>query len=670
MKNKTVALLACMLLLIIAASAAGCSAPDTGAEYVVFYANYNGVTDKNDWFALGKERWEDSSHNRGLYSFDKSAISFYDGKGENKLFSGTLDGEILSVERDGETYFYYSENFSQENIIGINTVYTLAKELGFEGTLQDLIEAFKGDSAYEVAKDNGYTGSETEWLTSLIGAQGEKGETPEIKNGYWYIGGVNTGVNASGIQGEKGDKGDGIISIEKVSSLNGQDTYKITYADNSTFNFTVTNGTDGRAVLKIEKTATAGNIDTYTIWMSDKTFYTYEVTNGKDAEYDLTVSELYDFMISNGYDGSYIDFVKLFAPSAKDVSDVTKGLLSSVSVVAGPSMMASVGSGIIYSIDKDKGDAIILTNYHVIYNDYASDGETEYYNEIKVYLYGSEVSANSQTAALEMGIPAEFIGGSKQYDIAVLKIRESELIKKSIARAAEFADSDYVYVGEDIIAVGNAEAEGISVTEGIVSMPSENIVALAIGSTSTFISRRVIRFDAAVSPGNSGGGLFDSDGKLVGIVCAKRTESKDEGIGYAIPSNVAVTIAGNILSQYAQNPSIKHKLYRPLVGMTVYVYSSEAKIDETTGGAVVIENICIDATTEGSVSDGKFLKGDFIKSIQVGNGKKKDVIHIYTLTDAVMGAGIGDDIVFEIERNGELISVKLHITEKEMAYAD
>ena len=428
-----------MLLLIIAASAAGCSAPDTGAEYVVFYANYNGVTDKNDWFALGKERWEDSSHNRGLYSFDKSAISFYDGKGENKLFSGTLDGEILSVERDGETYFYYSENFSQESIIGINTVYTLAKELGFEGTLQDLIEAFKGDSAYEVAKDNGYTGSETEWLTSLIGAQGEKGETPEIKNGYWYIGGVNTGVNASGIQGE----------------------------------------------------------------------------------------------------------------SAKDVSDVTKGLLSSVSVVAGPSMMASVGSGIIYSIDKDKGDAIILTNYHVIYNDYASDGETEYYNEIKVYLYGSEVSANSQTAAQEMGIPAEFIGGSKQYDIAVLKIRESELIKKSIARAAEFADSDYVYVGEDIIAVGNAEAEGISVTEGIVSMPSENIVALAIGSTSTFISRRVIRFDAAVSPGNSGGGLFDSDGKLVGIVCAKRTESKDEGIGYAIPSNVAVTIAKNILSQYA-----------------------------------------------------------------------------------------------------------------------
>ena len=547
-----------MLLLIIAASAAGCSAPDTGAEYVVFYANYNGVTDKNDWFALGKERWEDSSHNRGLYSFDKSAISFYDGKGENKLFSGTLDGEILSVERDGETYFYYSENFSQENIIGINTVYTLAKELGFEGTLQDLIEAFKGDSAYEVAKDNGYTGSETEWLTSLIGAQGEKGETPEIKNGYWYIGGVNTGVNASGIQGE----------------------------------------------------------------------------------------------------------------SAKDVSDVTKGLLSSVSVVAGPSMMASVGSGVIYSIDKDKGDAIILTNYHVIYNDYASDGETEYYNEIKVYLYGSEVSANSQTAAQEMGIPAEFIGGSKQYDIAVLKIRESELIKKSIARAAEFADSDYVYVGEDIIAVGNAEAEGISVTEGIVSMPSENIVALAIGSTSTFISRRVIRFDAAVSPGNSGGGLFDSDGKLVGIVCAKRTESKDEGIGYAIPSNVAVTIAGNILSQYAQNPSIKHKLYRPLVGMTVYVYSSEAKIDETTGGAVVIENICIDATTEGSVSDGKFLKGDFIKSIRVGNGEKKDVIHIYTLTDAVMGAGIGDDIAFEIERNGELISVTLHITEKEMAYAD
>ena len=63
----------------------------------------------------------------------------------------------------------------------------------------------------------------------------------------------------------------------------------------------------------------------------------------------------------------------------------------------------------------------------------------------------------------------------------------------------------------------------------------------------TEVSFRVMRVDAPVNSGNSGGGLFDGQGKLIGIVNAKIVDEGVENIGYAIPSNVAVSIANNII---------------------------------------------------------------------------------------------------------------------------
>ena len=92
--------------------------------------------------------------------------------------------------------------------INMGTVFTLAKDAGYEGTLDDLIAAFKGNSAYEVAKAEGYTGSEADWLASLIGARGNDGLTPEIgQDGYWYLGETSTGVKAQGPKGDKGETG-------------------------------------------------------------------------------------------------------------------------------------------------------------------------------------------------------------------------------------------------------------------------------------------------------------------------------------------------------------------------------------------------------------------------------------------------------------------------------
>ena len=119
------------------------------------------------------------------------------------------------------------------------------------------------------------------------------------------------------------------------------------------------------------------------------------------------------------------------------------------------------GSGVIYKLDKAKGDAYIITNYHVVYNSKATekDGISD---DISVFLYGSE---NKQNA-----IPATFVGGSAGYDIALLKISGSAALKQSIAAAATFANSDNISVLDTAIAIGNPAGMGISATAGYVRM--------------------------------------------------------------------------------------------------------------------------------------------------------------------------------------------------------
>ena len=143
-------------------------------------------------------------------------------------------------------------------------------------------------------------------------------------------------------------------------------------------------------------------------------------------------------------------------------------MLSSVSITASGlgGLEGGAGSGIIYKLDKNVGTAFIITNYHVVYGENANN-EFKVCDDIKVYLCGSEINNGIDN---DMGINAEFIGGSMYYDIAILKVTNSELLKNSIARQAKIIDSDSVYAGQSVYAVGNAEGYGISVTSGIVKI--------------------------------------------------------------------------------------------------------------------------------------------------------------------------------------------------------
>lgn len=184
----------------------------------------------------------------------------------------------------------------------------------------------------------------------------------------------------------------------------------------------------------------------------------------------------------------------------------------------GQSVSQGAGSGVIVT-----SDGFIVTNNHVI------DG------------------AEKVTVRLRNGEEYEAViwGVNTKNDLAVIKIEAQGL------SAATFGNSDNLNVGQTVIAIGNPLGElGGSVTTGIVSALAREIKV--DNKTMT-----LIQTDAPVNPGNSGGGLFNLAGELIGIVNAKSSGDDVEGIGFAIPSTTAYDIVQNIIA----NKSSTDKAY-------------------------------------------------------------------------------------------------------------
>ena len=310
----------------------------------------------------------------------------------------------------------------------------------------------------------------------------------------------------------------------------------------------------------------------------------------------------------------------------------------------------TAGSGVIFKLDKQKGDAYIITNFHVVY-DSQSTAEDGISQKITVNLFGSEAD--------DMSIPAEFIGGSLYYDIAVLKVSGSTLLQHSAAEAVTFGNSDAVTAGQVAMAVGNPEAGGISVTSGIVSVPSEYI-NMTGADNRTAVSFRVIRVDTAVNSGNSGGGLFNAAGDLIGIVNAKVSDSSVENIGYAIPTSVVRAIAENIL-YYCDGKDCK-RVQRGMLGISVQRSGSHAVVDPETGLVSIEEMISVAEVTEGGLADGVLMVGDVICAVTIGE-KTVQVTRQYHVIDTMLDARVGSTVVFSILRGGESMDVSFTLDE-------
>lgn len=405
----------------------------------------------------------------------------------------------------------------------------------------------------------------------------------------------------------------------------------------------------------------------------------------------------YEIAVQNGFEGSEAEWLaSLKGEDGKDgengedgkdgkdgngsgsssdtVRDINEALLASVSIYcrfdqkssspilgsASSGTSYSAGSGVIYKLDREAGDAYIITNYHVVYGSKNSlNGPIS--DDIRVYLYGMFFDGTSNME--NTGIAAEYIGGSMTYDIAVLKITDSDVLRNSDAKQVKPADSNAVTAGMAALAIGNPEGSGTSITSGIVSVESEYISMLAVDDV-TPITLRVIRIDTAVNSGNSGGGLFNADGELIGIVNAKTKKEGVENIGYAIPSNVAVYVADNLID-YCDGKE-NTQMQKCLVGITVTTTGSRAVYDEESGSITLYDTVTIMEVTETSIAQGVLKAGDILTKLTL-DGKEYEIRRQHELTDAVLNARVGSTISLTVLRDGEEVTFTGSFSEADLS---
>ena len=171
------------------------------------------------------------------------------------------------------------------------------------------------------------------------------------------------------------------------------------------------------------------------------------------------------------------------------------------------------GSGVIVGMTDDQ--VIILTNNHVVQQ---SSSLSVTFNESKTY-----------DAAIK--------GTDSSKDLAIISVSKKDIDQEILhnIKVSNIGNSDNIQVGEHVLAIGNALGIGQSVTYGIISAKDREIDE--IGNSS-----KLIQTDAAINPSSSGGALLNMRGELIGINVAKSSGNAIEGMGYAIPINVAADV--------------------------------------------------------------------------------------------------------------------------------
>jgi len=246
----------------------------------------------------------------------------------------------------------------------------------------------------------------------------------------------------------------------------------------------------------------------------------------------------------------------------------------------------------------------ILTNNHVV------GGATE----IKVLL------SNEQEYA------AKVVGTDPKTDLAVIQIEAKEKLPY-----VTFGDSDKVEVGQWVVAIGHPRGLDQTVTQGIISAKHRK------GITDPSSYQDFLQTDAAINPGNSGGPLLNLEGEVIGVNAAIVSESGGfEGIGFAIPSNMALHIAHALMEH--------GKVERGWLGVSVQEVTPELAqsfgLDRPKGALIA------DVVKEGPAEKAGIKRGDVVLSY---NGK--DVADASTLRNKVANTAIGTTVEMTVWRD-------------------
>ena len=379
------------------------------------------------------------------------------------------------------------------------------------------------------------------------------------------------------------------------------------------------------------------------------------------SQYDAGTREhrLYEEAKQEGYTGSYLEFLKELGTGVTDDSaGINRALTSVVAIENVYRQETAYGSGVIISLDKTSGDAFIVTNYHVVYCVSSRYGTLGIGKDLRVGLYGGTGRTLS----------ASFYGGAMEYDIAVLKVTGSEYLRETAeepvyATAAQVADSDSLTVGQRVYALGNPDGEGFSATGGIVSVEAEQI-EITRADNNGKINLLEIRTDAAVNHGNSGGGLFDASGRLVGIVNARSESTGVVAFGYAIPANLAIPLARNIIDN---DSSAGGNALVARLGVTMKVQEGKGVYDESSGKYFIEEKVVIDTVEMRSAANAAGLKrGDTLISAtlnRAGNFQTVQLTRLHKLSNLLMQARFGDTLTLKVSREGKLTETTVNFND-------
>ena len=308
--------------------------------------------------------------------------------------------------------------------------------------------------------------------------------------------------------------------------------------------------------------------------------------------------------------------------SAAQLSTTTNFSVAQVAAKSGPSVVEikteqvqagngwlsnyvldGAGSGVIVS-----EDGYILTNAHVV------EGATTI-----------QVTTSDGT-----DYQAKLVGSDTQSDVAVIKIEAQGLA------AATIGTSENLVVGEPVVAIGNPLGElGGSVTDGIISAVTRSVT---IDSN----TMNVIQTNAAISPGNSGGGLFNANGELIGIVNAKSASENAEGIGFALPIDEVMEVATDLMN-------VGYVTNRPALGVTLQTISY---IDGSS-------SLVVSGFADNSQAQSAGLKvGDVI----IG-ADGTSISAFADLRSIINSKSIGDSITLTVIRENNLVEVSVPLVE-------
>ena len=254
------------------------------------------------------------------------------------------------------------------------------------------------------------------------------------------------------------------------------------------------------------------------------------------------------------------------------------------------------GSGVIYTTD-----GYIITNYHVV----GKDTKT-----ITVILYdGSQYEG-------------AYVCGDKSADVSVIKINKDD------CQPAKIGDSSSLKLGEQVLAIGNPLGRGITLSDGIISALSRTVTV----EKTTMV---LMQTTAAINSGNSGGGLFNMKGELIGITNAKIGGTSVEAMGYAIPAEKVIKCI-NDFSKYGYLTGVAR------LGVTVNEYITIGRY--SYNGVIRVVSV----QNGGTAAIAGIKEGDIISSVA-----GTDCSDFSTLTELLTKYKVGDTVTVKILRPTE-----------------